>query len=79
MAEEAMKATKVFELGQFARLNDAGEGTAAGTEDPSASQGPEGTETGLSEARLKGEQERSKGTDQEIGHRAAFLSFIFKK
>jgi hypothetical protein len=35
-------------------------------------------EAGLSETGLKSQQERSKGTDQEIGHQA-FLSFIVNK
>jgi hypothetical protein len=35
-------------------------------------------EARLSEARLKSQQEWSKGTDQEIGHQAS-LSFIVKK
>jgi len=69
LAEEAMKGAEVLELGQMAGLNDAGEGTAAGTEDPSAGQSPEGMEAGLGKARLAGEQERSKGADQEVGHR----------
>jgi len=58
----------VFEVGELGGLNDASQGTAAGTEDPGAGQGPEGVETGPSEAGLAGEQERSKGMDQEIGH-----------
>ncbi len=79
LAEEAVEGAEVFELGELGGLNDAGEGTAARTEDPGAGQGPEGGEAGPSEAGLEGEQERSKGTDQEIGHGAASLSFIFKK
>jgi len=78
LAEEAMKGAVVFEAGQLGGLNDVGQGAATGTEDPGASQGPEGEETGSSEARLKGEQEWSKGTDQQFGHEAS-LSFIFKK
>jgi len=79
LAEEAMEGAEVFEVGELGGLNDAGEGTAAGTEDPGAGQGPKGGETGPSEARLEGEQQWSEGTDQEIGHAAASLSFIFNK
>ncbi len=68
----------MFEAGQLGGLNDVGQRAATGTKDPGASQGPEGGETGSSEARLKGEQEWSKGTDQEVGHEAS-LSFIFMK
>jgi hypothetical protein len=74
-AEEAMEGAEVFELGELGGLNNAGQGTAAGTEDPGAGQGPEGIKAGASEAGLEGEQEWSKGTDQEIGHEEA--SFIF--
>jgi len=69
LAEEAMEGAEVFELGELGGLNDAGEGTAAGTEDPGAGQSPEGGETGLREAGLEGEQEWSKGADQEMGHK----------
>jgi hypothetical protein len=58
-----MERAEVFELGELGGLNDAGEGTAAGTEYPGAGQGPEGGETGAGEAGLEGEEERSKGTD----------------
>jgi len=71
LTEEAMKGTKVLELGQIAGLNDAGEGAASGAQDPRTSHGPEGTEAGLGEARLEGEQEWSKGMDQEIGHQGS--------
>ena len=63
LAEEAVKGAEVFELGELGGLNDAGEGTAAGTEDPGAGQSPEGGETGPSETGLEGEQEGSQGTD----------------
>jgi hypothetical protein len=63
LAEEAMEGAVVFEVGQLRGLDDAGQGTAAGTEDPGARQGPEGMEAGLGEAGLKSEQEWSKGTD----------------
>jgi hypothetical protein len=69
LAEEAMEGAEVFELGELGGLNNAGKGTAPGTEDPGAGQSPEGTETGLCEAGLEGEQEWSKGTDQEMGHK----------
>jgi hypothetical protein len=74
LAKEAMKGAVVFEAGQLGGLNDMGQGAATGTENPGASQGPEGGETGSSEARLQGEQEWSKGTDQEIGHERPYLS-----
>jgi hypothetical protein len=79
LAEKTMEGAVVFELGELGGLNDAGEGTAAGTEDPGAGQGPEGGEAGPREAGLEGEQEWSKGMDQEIGHAAASSSFIFKE
>jgi hypothetical protein len=78
LAEEAMERAVVFELGELRGLNDAGEGTAARAENPSAGHGPEGMEGRLSEARLKSEQERSKRANQEIGHQAS-SSFISNK
>jgi hypothetical protein len=63
LAEEAVEGTEVFEFGELGGLNDAGEGTAAGTEDPGAGESPEGGETGPRETGLEGEQEWSKGTD----------------
>ena len=63
LAEEAVKGAEVFELGELGGLNDAGEGTAAGTEDPGASQGPEGGEAGPGEAGLEGEQEGCRLTE----------------
>jgi hypothetical protein len=63
LAEEAMEGAEVFELGQLGGLNDAGEGAAAGTEDPGAGQSPEGGETGAREAGLEGKQEGSEGAD----------------
>jgi len=63
LAEEAMKRAKVFELGELSGLNDAGERTATGTEDPGAGQAPEGGETGPGEAGPEGEQEGGEGTD----------------
>jgi hypothetical protein len=63
LAEEAMEGAEMFELGKLGGLNDAGEGTAARTEDPGTGQGPEGDEAGTGEAGLEGEQEWSKGTD----------------
>jgi len=62
LSEEAMERAVMFELGELSGLNDAGEGTVAGTEDPGAGQGPEGGEAGPDEAGLEGEQEWSKGT-----------------
>jgi hypothetical protein len=80
LAEEPMERAVVFELGELRGLNDAGEGTAARAEDPSAGHGPEGIEARLSEARLKGQQEWSKGTDEEIRHLCAFtLSSVLWK
>jgi len=78
LAEEAVERAIVFELGQLRGLNDAGQGASTRTENPGAGQGPEGIEAGLGKARLKGEQEGSKGMDQEIGHQAS-LSFILNK
>jgi hypothetical protein len=72
-----MERAVVFEIGKLGDLNDASQGTAAGTENPGAGQSPEGSETGPSEAGLEGEQEGSKRTDQEVGHGAASLPFIF--
>jgi len=63
LAEEAVEGTEVFEFGELGGLNDAGKGTAAGTEDPGAGESPEGGETGPRETGLEGEQEWSKGTD----------------
>ena len=74
LAEEAMKGAVVFEAGQLGGLNDVGQGAATGTEDPGASQGPEGGETGSSEARLQGEQQRRKGANQEVRHSGARVS-----
>src|ERR1017187_8178339 len=51
---------------------DASERAAAGAENPGASQSPEGGKTGLGKAGLKGEEERSKGADEEIGHKRVF-------
>src|SRR5579864_8129507 len=69
LAEETMKGAEVFELAQLPGLNDASQRAPAGTENPGAGHCPEGGETGLGKAGLKGEQKRSKGTDQQIGHR----------
>jgi hypothetical protein len=66
----------VFELAQLPGLNNAGKRAPAGTKNPGAGYCPEGGETGLSKAGLKGEQKRGKGTDQQIGHRR-FLIFHF--
>jgi hypothetical protein len=63
LAEEAMEGAVVFEVGELGGLNDARHGTAAGAENPGTGEGPEGGETGPSEAGLEGEQEGSKGTD----------------
>jgi hypothetical protein len=79
LAEEAMERAVVFEVGELRGLNDAGEGTAARAEDPSAGHSPEGLEGWLSEARLKSEQEWSKGTHQEIGHQASLLSYLINE
>jgi hypothetical protein len=78
LAKEAVKGAVVFEAGQLGGLDDAGQGAAAGTEDPGAGQGPEGGEAGLGKAGLKGEQYGGQGTDQEMGHQGS-LSFIIKK
>jgi len=55
LAEEAMEGTIMLELSQLCGLDNAGEGAAAGAEDPGARQSPEGMEAGLSEAGLKSE------------------------
>ena len=78
LAEETMKGAEVFEAAQLPGLNDAGERAPAGAENPGAGHCPEGGETGLGKAGLKGEQEGSKGTDQQIGHRR-LLIFHFSK
>jgi hypothetical protein len=78
LAEETMKGAEVFELTQLPGLNDAGKRAPAGTENPGACHCPEGGETGLSKAGLKSEEKRSKGTDQQIGHRQ-LLIFHFSK
>jgi hypothetical protein len=67
-----MKRAVVFEAAQASGLNDASERAAAGAENPGASQSPEGGKTGLGKAGLKGEEERSKGADEEIGHKRVF-------
>ena len=77
LTEEAVKGAVVFEAAQLSRLNDAGEGAAAGAENPGAGQRPEGGETGLGKAGLKSEQEGSKGAEEEIRHgRVANLSYL---
>ena len=68
LAEEAVKRAVVFEVAQLSGLNDAGEGSAAGTEDPAASEGPERGEAGPGKAGLKGEQQGSKGADEDVRH-----------
>ena len=78
LAEEAMERAVLFEFGQLRGLNDAGQGAAAGTEDPGAGHGPERVKARLSEAELKSQQQWSKRTHPEIGHQAS-LSFISYK
>ena len=56
LAEEAVKRTEVFQMAQLPGLNDARERAPAGAENPGAGQRPEGGETGLGKAGLKGEQ-----------------------
>jgi hypothetical protein len=68
LAEKTMKGGEVFVAAQLPGLNDAGKRAPTGTKNPGAAHGPEGGEAGLSKAGLKGEQQRSKGTDQQIGH-----------
>jgi hypothetical protein len=68
LAEETVKRAEVLEAAQFPGLNDACEGTAAGAKDPGTGQRP-GGEAGPGKAGLKGEQEGSKGADEEIGYR----------
>ncbi|MGD0446849.1 MAG: hypothetical protein ABSA39_23175, partial [Edaphobacter sp.] len=69
LAEKTMKGGEVFVAAQLPGLNDAGKRAPAGTKNPGAAHCPERGEAGLSKAGLKGEQQRSKGTDQQIGHR----------
>jgi hypothetical protein len=71
LAEEAVKRGVVFEAAQTPGLNDACEGAAAGAENPGTGQRPEGGETGRGEAGLEGEQEGSKGAEEEIRHGCA--------
>ena len=75
LAEEAVKGAVVFEAVKLSGLNDVGEGTAAGTEDPGAGDGPEGGKTGLRKAGLEGEQEGSKRAEQEVRHRSGLTTF----
>jgi hypothetical protein len=63
LAEEAMEGTVVLEVGELCGEDDAGQGAAAGTENPGAGQSPKGMEARLSETGLKSEQEWSKGAD----------------
>ena len=69
LAEKTMKGAEVFVATQLPGLNIGGKRAPAGTENPGAGHCPEGGEAGSSKAGLKGEQQRSKGTDQQIGHR----------
>jgi hypothetical protein len=71
LTEEAVKGAEVFESVQLSGLDDAGERTAAGAENPGTDQCLEGGEAGLGKAGLKGEQKGRKGTDQQIGHATA--------
>jgi hypothetical protein len=76
LTEEAVKGAEVFEAAQLGGLNDARKRTAAGAENPGAGQRLERGEARLGKAGLKGEQEWSKGTKQQIGQfRAPYLSF----
>jgi hypothetical protein len=76
LTEEAVKGAEVFEAAQLSGLNDPRERTAAGTENPGTDQCLEGGEAGLGKAGLKGAQEGSKGTNQQIGHATApYFSF----
>ena len=75
LAEEAMERAVVLELNQLRGLDDAGQGAAAGTEDPGTSQRPEGVEAGFGKAGLKGEQEGSKRAEQEVWHRSWLMIF----
>jgi hypothetical protein len=68
LTEEAVKGGVVFEAAQLSGLDDTSERTAAGAENPGAGQSPEGREAGPGKAGLKGEQEGSKGTDEQIRH-----------
>lgn len=78
-AKEAVQGAVVLELRQMGGLNDAGQGAAPGTEDPSTSQDPEGTETGPGKAGREGPPQGSKGTDQEMGQEGPRLSLSLMK
>jgi hypothetical protein len=78
VAEETMKGAEVFEPAELPGLNDGGKRASAGTKNPGAGYGPEGGETGLSKAGLKGEQQRSKGTDQQIAQKKTYCRRRFR-
>jgi hypothetical protein len=78
LAEKTMKGAEVFVAAQLPRLNNAGKGAPAGTKNPGAGHSPEGGEAWLSEAGLKGEQKRSKGTDQQFGQRRLLVFHLLK-
>ena len=50
LAEEAVKRAVVFVLAELGGLDDAGEGAAAGAQDPGTAQAPKGVEAGLGKA-----------------------------
>jgi hypothetical protein len=77
LTEEAVKGAVVFEAAQLSGLNNACERAAAGAENPGAGEGTERGEAGLGKAGLKGEQERSKGTNEQSRH-SRLLIFHFK-
>jgi hypothetical protein len=77
LTEEAVKGAVVFEAAQLSGLNNARKRPAAGAENPGAGQGKERRETGLGKAGPKGEEERSKGTNEQIRH-SRLLIFHFK-
>lgn len=73
LAEETMKGAKVFVAAQLPGLNRAGKRTPAGTKNPGAGHCPKGEEAGWSKTKLKGEQQRSKGEDHQLGHRRPLI------
>jgi hypothetical protein len=78
LAEKTMKGAEVFVAAQLPGLNNTGKRAPAGTKNPGACHCPEGAEAGLSKAGLKGDEQRSKGTDQQLGQ-MRLLIFHFRK
>jgi len=73
LAQEAVEGAEVFVTAELSSLDDAGEGAAAGAQNPGTGEGPEGAEGRLGKTGFKDEQQRRKGTDQQIRHGATTL------